>query len=522
MQYSEEDNYDNSDWAGYYNPYTISQLENEGFTRTELEELAYEYSGELGNPSIDIHNDAWREKNEHGYYYDSFKIPVYEVEWIDRDITKYLQWTTKQGKERIKKTDFDTNEERLRKKTLINHSSRIVRKAKWIIGTKKVFDYGLAHDHTRPLPSKPILSYRMVKVTSNPIMRRLIPIFDKMQLAWLRYQNAIIMSASGGFAVNVRLMNNIVLGKQKLTFKKVWEIFRNNSLLFYSDTPPHGIYQGGGVNPVTPLPSMLKDEINNAIQEFEYSIKQIEHITGLTPVALGGTPEERAGKATTEISFSATQNVMRPIVQSIMRLKEKAAESAMLHILVLIKHNKKSFDAYADVIGKMGVMALKSSEYRGTRYGIKMRAKPTQDQWAEIYALLQEAMSLGRDGVKSIELDDALWVYEKRDSGANLTEMRLQLSYKIRKYKEEKQRQALQTQQAQQQGAMQLDKQKAQEEIISKQNDHNLKMKENQQKHDYDMQIERFKANQEFKRLVFEKAAEEEAYEKTQNIPKNE
>jgi hypothetical protein len=131
-------------------------------------------------------------------------------------------------------------------------------------------------------------------------------------------------------------------------------------------------------------------------------------------------------------------------------------------------------------------------------------------------------MSLGRDGVKSIELDDALWVYEKRDSGANLTEMRLQLSYKIRKYKEEKQRQALQTQQAQQQGAMQLDKQKAQEEIISKQNDHNLKMKENQQKHDYDMQIERFKANQEFKRLVFEKAAEEEAYEKTQNIPKNE
>jgi len=513
IQYSYEDDYEDPDWAGYYTTYTISQLENEGFDRGELETLAYDYSGKLENPSTDMWYRYKEPNSLGGYYYDFYRVPVYECEWIDSDTERYLKWKSGQGKDRMKKVPYETDPKKFKKKEVTNHNTRIVYKCKWIIGTDKVFDYGIANDQIRPLPSKPVLSYRVVKVTSNPITRRLIPILDKMQLAWLRYQNSLIMSASGGWAINVRLLNNITMGGQKLTFKDVFRILRNNAMLFYSDTPKHGRYEGGAVNPITPLPSMLKDEIASAIQEFEYSIKQVEHLTGLTPVALGGTPEERAGKATTEMSFAATQNVMRPIASNIMTLKERAAQSVMLHMQMLIRNNNKSFEAYSDVIGEMGVSTIKSAIHSGARYGIKLRAKPSEQDWAEINALLQEAIALGRDGVKSLDIDDALLIYEQRDSGMNLSELRLQLSYKIRQAKAQRQQEALQTQKVQNDGAIAKDNNKAQKDMQIRQFDANAEVGKINVEHSNKMKEEKFKANVDFKELVMKFAHEERMQE---------
>ena len=52
-----------------------------------------------------------------------------------------------------------------------------------------------------------------------------------------------------------------------------------------------------------------------------------------------------------------------------------------------------------------------------------------------------------------------------------------------------------------------------QKEVAMQQGEQKFEMQKEQQKHGNDMQMERFKANQEFKRLVFEKAAEEEFLE---------
>lgn len=518
MQYSLEEDYENPDYCGYYTTYTISSLAQKGFSREELEKLAFENSSKLNNPS----RDNWEKFNKQntlgGYEYDFYRVPVYEVEWIDSDTTKYLHWTNRQGKERMREVPYETEQKKYSKKNVISSSARIVYSAKWIIGSEKVFDYGIAHDQKRPLPSKPILSYRVVKVTDNPIMKRLKPILDKMQLAWLRYQNSLIMSAGGGWAINLRLLTNLSLGGKKLNVKDVLRMMRNNNVLFFSDTPINGRYEGGGVNPVTPLPSMLKDEIANAIQEFEYSIKQVEHVTGLTPVALGGTPEERAGKGTTEISFAATQNVMRPIINNVMVLKKRIAESSMLHMQLLIQNNKKSYEAYADVVGEMDLLSIKTASHEGTRYGIKLTPKPTDQDWAEIYALIQEAISLGRDGVKSMEIDDALMMYEYRDSGMNISEMRMVLSYKIRKYKEEAAQQAMQTQQLQAQNASQLQQQKAQQEAQMKQMDAQTEQGKIAQEHQNTMQLETFKENQEYKRKLMDLAMEEKKLKSQEKV----
>jgi hypothetical protein len=508
IQYSKEDDYEDPDWAGYYTTYTISQLEQKGYLREELQQLALEFSSKLGNPSRDVFKDYSRKNTLGGYDYDFYRIPVYEVEWVDSNMYRYLRYKNKYGKDRYRPIPYDDDTE-YKNKEVLNNNTRIIYSAKWIIGSDKIFDYGKASDQLRPRPSKPVLSFRVVKVTDNPIFKRLIPVLDKMQLAWLRYQNALIMSAAGGWAVNVRLLNNITLGGKKLSFAQVFRMFRDKHILFYSDTPVHGRYEGGAVNPVTPLPSMLMDEIKAAIDDFEYSMRMVESVTGLTPVALGGTPEERAGKGTTELSYAATQNVMRPIISNIMVLKSRIAESMMLHIQMLSKTNEKSYEAYADVVGEMDMVGIKSATYEGTRYGISLRPRPTDQEKAEIKELIVEAISLGRDGVKSLELDDALQMFEAMANNTNLTEMRLMLSYKIRKYREQAQQAAMQTQKFQADAAMQQQQQKLQAEAQGKQFDAQIDSQKLQQEHTSKIAQLNLQGNIDVKRDVMKYAHEE-------------
>lgn len=520
IQYSKEEDYENPDWVGRYHTYTISQLEQKGFSREELSKIALDCSGMLGNPNKEVWPDFSKANTLGGYDYDFYKIPVYEGYWIDSNTHKYLKYQNAEGKNRMKEVPYDEDETKYTKKKVVKNNVRLVYTGKWIIGTEKMFDYGMLYDQLRPTPSKPLIPIRVVKVTDNPVMRRLKPVLDKMQLAWLRYQNALIMTAGGGWAVNVRLLSNITLGGKKLEFKDIFNIMRNQNMLFYSDTPIHGRYEGGAVNPVTPLPSMLKDEIANAIADFEYSIRMVETVTGLTPVALGGTPEERAGKGTTEMSFAATQNVMRPIISNIMVLKQRIAESAMLHIQMLIRGNEKAYEAYADVVGEMDIISLKSAIYEGTRYGIKLRPRPTEQEWAKIEELMTEAISIGRDGVVSLAIDDAIEVYQLRSSGANLDEIRMILSYKLKKYREQKQQEALQTQRFQQEGSMQQQNAKLQAEAQGKQFDAEIELKKLNQEHQNKLKEITLQGNLDIKRDVMKYAREEDAEKVEMSKPK--
>jgi len=202
--------------------------------------------------------------------------------------------------------------------------------------------------------------------------------------------------------------------------------------------------------------------IEEAQMEFEYSIRYVEHLTGLTPVALGGTPDPKALKSTTELSYSATQNVMRPIVGGIMALKQRISESIVLRTQMLLKNNEEARKAYTRIIGKIDVQAMLTAEQNNVAYGLMLKPQPDAGERERIYNMLTEAMALGRDGVKSIELDDALMIEEMLDKKMDLTEIRMLLSYKIRKYKEEKRAEAIQGQQIEAQKNERLEQVKAQ------------------------------------------------------------
>jgi hypothetical protein len=515
IQYSTAYDFEDSEWFGYMEYWPVSKLRQKGFSKDFLMEQIENYGGKFGNPdTVGYEEDLGF--NRHNY--DAFKIPVFITYWIDMDAEYQEVFMDSQGRKRVKPLKFGKKVDTEKKETRIK-KERPLYTSKWIVGTDEVFDEGKAYNQTFK-DEKAILPVRVVKLTDNSIIKRLKPIFDDMQMAWLKYQNAQIMAMNAGYAINVRLLNNISLGGKKLSMKDVFDIMRETGNLFYSDTPIFGKYEGGAVNPVTHLPGGMGNQLQEAVTKFEWAIKMIEHETGLTPISMGATPSPEQGKATTELSMAATQNVIRPIIDNIMVLKGRIAENSMLRIQLLIRTNERTRKAYTRIIGKKGIEALRAAEGRAVAYGIDLEPRPTDEQKAWVMQLVNEAIALGRDGVQSLEISDALALINQLENGGNLKEIGIRLAYKIKQYKLEQQQKALQSIQVTSQETQKQNAQKAQLESQRKQQDAQIELGNMKQEHNQNLQIETFKANADYKELLTELAFKERELESKERIAK--
>ena len=514
-QYSDQFDFEDSDWQGVFEYWTVSQLRQKGFDEEFLRDLAGGYQGKFNNPYYSVDSDPmWGSRKG----YDTYKIPVFVGYWIDMDAEYTNVFVDSKGRKRIEPGKYGKVLDTDKKKTRIK-KDRFVYGGKWIIGTDKVFDEGKLYNQILK-NEKPLLPIRIVKLTDNPITRRLRPIYDDMQIAWLKYQNAQIMAMNAGYAINVRLLNNIQLGGKKLSMQDVFDIMKETGNLFYSDTPIFGKYEGGAVNPVTPIPGGMGVQLQEAVTKFDWAVRMIEHETGLTPMSMGSTPRPDQGKATTEMSLMATQNVIRPIIDAIMVLKGRIAESAMLRIQLLINTSERSRKSYKRVIGRKGIETLRAAEGRAVAYGVDLEPRPTDEQKQRLYAYLEEAIALGRDGVKSAELDDAIMISRQLENGGNLKEIEMKIAYKIRKYKEQQQQKEAQMMQLQSQEVQKQNAQKAQFAAQEKQREAQLEAKKAQQEHGQNMEVETFKANASYKELLTQLAFDEKELELQQEMAK--
>jgi len=515
-QYSNKFDFEDSEWQGTMEFYNVSRLRQKGFSKEFLIEQLKNYSGKFGNPVFD--NTADLDLGFNRNTYDAYKIPVFIAYWIDMDAEYQEVFQDSRGRQRVKVTTWGRKVDSGKKEIRVK-KERTLYSCKWIVGSEEGFDHGKAYNQTFK-DEKPILPIRIVKITDNSIIRRLRPVFDDMQIAWLKYQNAQIMAMNAGYAINVRLLNNISLGGQKLNLKEVFDIMKETGNLFYSDTPIFGKYEGGAVSPVTPLPGGMGTQLQEAVTKFEWSIRMIEHETGLTALSMGATPQPSQGKATTELSMAATQNVIRPIIDSIMVLKGRIAENAMLRIQLLINSSERARKAYTRVIGRKGIEALRAAEGRAVAYGISLEPRPTEEQKQRIYGFLEESISLGRDGVTSIELPDGIMISRMIENGGNLKEIEMKLSYKIRKYKEEKIQASNQTMELQSKQLQQQNLQKAQLDAQGKQQDAQIEIGKIKTEKGFDMQLANFDANKEYKLKLMELADNEKDRESREKIEK--
>jgi hypothetical protein len=447
-QYSENFDFSDSDFRGYVESVSISELRRKGFSEEELSDLCKKTEGLYGNPN----EDEWNSKtiiNEH-------KIDILYIEWIDVVDERKIRYQTKNGGVRLLDYNKTINERRqnkrekyLNKKGTMNGYSdmpdekyisnkekvedrriRLTRSCKWIIGSDLVYDYGIKENQLRFKHNKPECSIKLYKIPGRPMTDVLTKACDLYNIAALQFENGLSRAVQEGYAVDKSVL--LSDGKHKTDPLKALQMHKETGYFIYNGMP-NGVNRGGTPVPITYLPGTLGQNMMTSISIMDRCMRFVEDLTGFSPIALGGTPSKDTQVGTQEMSMRSTQASLRPYEEAIKTIKQQLSEASAEAIQLAIKYDNKAREIYETIIGKEGIQRIKTAKKFYTQYGFKLVPKPRESKIRELIGDINLAYQKKQQGMAGLnEAEKAQLIFEI-DNGANMTHLLYKMNYWIRR-----------------------------------------------------------------------------------------
>lgn len=470
IQYSKHGDFRDSEYAGEFQDINISELRRhlmkEGMTEKEIAEIAEKNVGYRGNPNKGDWGGYNQKASNGAWGYDEFKTCVFNFEWIDHDSEKKIRYKNKYGK--VRWLPYDKDKKLGNREKVVTTAKKVLYQGTLVVGTDHVYNHGPVYYQPKPTPKKVELTYKAYMGEGKSLMGSLAPIFDNIQIGWLKYQNALSTIFEEGYAIDMRLLQNISDGEKKFSPKEAIKMWKETGVLPYMSTPVGQFYRGGNVMPAHKLPGGMGESLNQAIGRLQIQMKLIEEITGLSAVSLGGAPDPNAPVGTTERSLEATHNALKPMIRGIFTVKSHLARVTGSRIQQLLKYDKESRNQYSKVVGMMDVETIMMARDSGAEYGFRLEARPTQQEKMQMLRAAEIAMAPGRNGQPGINYADYTYIVERLMAGANLKELRLYLVQARRKTEREQFQQQRQLQQEAAQLKQQGEQQTAQKDMALK------------------------------------------------------
>lgn len=459
MQYSKYYDFRDSEYAGEFHEVKISDMRqkmlNEGYTEDDIREVAEAYAGVMGNPSKE--NFATHNQRKNGRWrYDNFTVVTFGFEWIDTDVERKIKYTNKYGKVRL--LPYQEDKKLGKKEELVEDTKRYLYNGTWIIGTDITYDYGKVYYQPQPTPKEVELTYKGFVLPGKSLTAQLLPIYDNIQIGWLKYQNALAQIFEAGYTVDWRMLQNISDGEKKISPTEILKMWKETGILLFMSTQVGQFYRGGKSTPVDRLEGGMGQALIEAQGRIVLQFQLIEKITGLSPIALGASPDPDAPVTTSERSLEATHNSLKPMIRGIFTLKNSLARTTSPRIQQMLKYDKESEKEYTKVIGAGGVRAIKIAQSTAAEYGIKLQARPTMQDKASLLRAAEMAFQPGRDGIRGISFDDYTYVIERLNAGGNVKEIRLYLNQARKRAEKKTFKEKQQLIQQQTEGNLQMNK----------------------------------------------------------------
>ncbi|MFW5944763.1 MAG: hypothetical protein ACOCTU_05830 [Bacteroidota bacterium] len=491
VQHSNYWDFRDIEYVGILKPRTLNSL-RKYIKKEELIDAVKQFYGVMGNPGWGRMTNLSHETdiNDIGHY----KVLVMEGYFIDYEDHRKKEYINPYKKKRLIDVAYDyeprNNNEKIR-----TTRKRFVYTGKWVVGSEILFDYGKANDQLKD--GKEVrLPFKIFKVADKPITERLIPIYHQMEIGWLKFQNAQAQASASGHAINMRLLSNVEVNEEAIHPLEALKFMKETGDLIYSDTDlttAEG-YKGGETKPVQPIEGGMRNDLEEGMAKFEWAIRMVEYLTGLSGPSMGQQATEQAKVANTQLAAQGSYSIIRPHVDSIMALKGALAKEMMFDAQLKIRDYKEIYDYYAGVIGEKGVEAIKIATKRGARSGIHFEPRPSKEQKQRLFQLIEYSLTAGRNGTPLLQPDEAWAVEQELMSGGNIKEIGLKLSYKIRKREEEENLRQRQFEQQRHENTVAQNEQKIRGE-----------MAKDQQNNQAELQKEQLKQQSETRRTQMEK-----------------
>lgn len=370
---------------------------------------------------------------------DKFKVKVLDIEWFSVDEQVYEEGFTQYGNPFLTKTDF---------KNKGKEGTKVVKKknvyrAKWVVGTDFIYDFGLASYIKRPKGiSETELSYHIVATNfhdmkASGIMEDLIPIADQVQIAWLKLQNIRNQLIPYAFEIDLDALEDVALSKggEAMQPKDLLQmLFQNGILISRRKGLSHN-------NPNYKTIQFVETNYGTAIAEawndLQSNIALIREATGFNELTDGSTPNPKTLTTPAQMAYEATNNSLYQIVYGEECLLLKLAKAVLCRMVRAVKMGK--VEGYIQSLGTNTVKFISVSPEIGIHdFGLMLENKPTPEQKNILQQMMAKGMQEG-----TLEPTDIIMV----ENCFNLKQAEQILAFRIKKRKEEQQQRAIALQQ---------------------------------------------------------------------------
>lgn len=485
---------------------TLAQLQDDNgnplFTEAELQEFASTIAGRWGNPAQLGKNVGWLKP------FDKFKCKVLDIEFY-----AYNDYAYRDVKDEYGNSDFRKADSGRGKKSDKYKRKRIqfVYKCKWIIGTDKCYDWGMAYDQKRSIDDKKkaktrlsysFCAYNFYEMRAQGFMERLVPYIDDYQLTMLRIQNWKNRSVPGGWWINLDMLENVALNKggANMQPKDLLQMYFETGILVGRSLDGAGNPLPGNIQPVIPISNSILAELAGLHQDLLLTVQAMEKMTGYNDIT-SGNPSPKTLVPGYELANQATNDALYPLAYAEEYLSTKLAEEVFCRMQQGIKKGKVT--GYVPYTGALGANTLRFIELDPDKLlrdmGIELQKRTTIEEKQWIFQWVQTDIA---SGVLSVA--DAIMIIETHNAKQAMSI----LAYRVKVAK-------MQQQQFQLQQIQENNKGQQQTTVLAAQ-------LERQQKNDeyaHEQQLARIEAEKEVM-MLREKLASQERIEQWQDQTK--
>jgi len=287
---------------------------NAMFDEEELQEFAGSIAGKFGNPAQLGKATGWFKS------YDRFKCKVLDIEFYTYNENVYREAVDENGNVDFRKADYNRGKksDKYKRKRV-----QYVYKCKWIVGTDKCYDWGMAYDQKRTNDlkekSKTKLSYNFCaynfyEMKAQSFMERLIPYIDDYQLTILKIQNFKNRAVPSGWWIDLDSLEKVALNKggANMQPKELLQMFFETGILVGRSVTDSGEPQSPNWKPVIPIENTAASELAMFYQDLMVSVSMIEKITGYNDVT-SGNPNPKTLVPGYQMAEQATTDALYPM-----------------------------------------------------------------------------------------------------------------------------------------------------------------------------------------------------------------
>jgi len=454
------------------------------FSEDELQEFASTLAGKFGNPGIMQRTFVGLKG------YDKFKCRVLDLEWYSYNDYSYRDTVDENGNVDFRAAEYGRG---AKSDKYTRKRYKVIYKCKWIVGTDKCYDWGLATDMKRSNDPKrrwdtelsyKFIAYNFYEMKAQSIMERLIPYLDKYQLTHYKIQNFMNRAVPSGWWIDLDAMENVALSKGGAAMqpKELLTMFFETGVLVGRSLKADGSPMNPNSKPVIPIENTAASELQMFYEDLQMVLQEIQAITGFNDVTTGNA-NPRTLVPGYELANESTNDALYPMALAEQNLSERLAYDVLRRTQQGLKRG--GISGYAPALNENTLQFLSiNPEISAREYGIMLEQKSTEQ---EKMLLLQQMQPDIQNQL--LDYSDAVVVM----STHNVKEAQQIFAVKVKKAKERIQQQELQKIQLNNEGAKEAAMIAQQQQLAQKQMEYEFELQKEQMRIKGELQKEQMR-----------------------------